>query len=155
NYQLSIINYQLSIINYQLLIVDCLCYSIWLFKYRTLENTYMFGMNSIKEMQVQELFELLSNSSDEGSQDKFRLLDVRTPAEVARGKIADCENVPLHLVPLKVEEFKEDRKLIIYCQTGARSAQACAFLASKGINNVFNVRGGIVAWAQSGFPVSM
>jgi rhodanese-related sulfurtransferase len=115
----------------------------------------MFGMRDIKEMDVQELNELISDSSHPEVQPNFKFLDVRTPAEVARGKIAGCENIPLHLIPLKVTEFKADEKIIIYCQTGARSAQACAFLASKGIENAINVRGGIVAWARMGYPISL
>ncbi len=115
----------------------------------------MFGMQGIKEMDVQELFELLNNPVDEQGDSNFRFLDVRTPAEVARGKIEGGENMPLHIVPLKIDELKGDDKVIIYCQTGARSAQACAFLASKGIENAINVRGGIVAWAQSGYPISV
>ena len=114
----------------------------------------MLGMHNITEMDVQELNELLNTSSTAESLSKFKFLDVRTPAEVARGKIAGCENIPLHLIPLKVAEFEADEKIIIYCQTGARSAQACAFLASKGIENAINVRGGIVAWAQMGFAIS-
>lgn len=114
----------------------------------------MLGTQNIKEMEVQELFELLKDSSDDEQKSPFRFLDVRTPVEVARGKIEGCENIPLHLIPLKVEEFKADEKLVIYCQSGARSAQACAFLASKGIENAINVRGGILAWAQSGYPIS-
>jgi len=114
----------------------------------------MFGMRNINEMDVQELNELLNDSTHSENQSKFKFLDVRTPAEVARGKIAGCENVPLHLIPLKVSEYETDEKIIIYCQTGARSAQACAFLASKGIENAINVRGGIVAWARMGYPIS-
>lgn len=111
-------------------------------------------MRDIQEMDVQELYELLNDSSHSGNQPDFKFLDVRTPAEVARGKIAGCENIPLHLIPLKVTEFKADEKIIIYCQTGARSSQACAFLVSKGIENAINIRGGIVAWARMGYPIS-
>lgn len=114
----------------------------------------MFGMHNINEMDVQELNEFLNDSSAADVQSPFKFLDVRTPAEVARGKIEGCENIPLHLIPLKVAEFKADEKIIIYCQTGARSAQACAFLASKGIENAVNVRGGIVAWARMGYSIS-
>jgi rhodanese-related sulfurtransferase len=111
----------------------------------------MMGMPNIQEMDAQELYDLLQEEDSESK--KFKFIDVRTPAEVARGKIAGCENIPLHLIPLKVDEFKADEKIVIYCQTGARSGQACAFLSSKGITNAINVRGGIVSWAQMGFPI--
>ena len=108
----------------------------------------MSGMSNIKEMDAQELHKLLQQENN------FRFIDVRTPAEVARGKIEGCENIPLHLIPLKITEFDADEKIVIYCQTGARSGQACAYLSSKGISNAINVRGGIVSWAQMGFPIS-
>ena len=99
-------------------------------------------------------YSVIAGSLPAGMQVTSTGLLTGTPAEVARGKIAGCENIPLHLIPLKVAEFKADEKIVIYCQTGARSAQACAFLASKGINGSINVRGGIVAWAQMGYPIS-
>ena len=106
-------------------------------------------MYGIKEIDVSELSQQLENAPE-----KFKLIDVRTPAEVARGKIAGSENLPLHVIPLKVDDFSNDEKIIFYCQTGARSAQACAFMTSKGIDNVYNLRGGIVTWAQMGLPIA-
>jgi rhodanese-related sulfurtransferase len=38
------------------------------------------------------------------------------------------------------------------CRSGARSAQACMFLQQQGFSNVFNLRGGMIAWVQGGFP---
>ncbi|WP_018953008.1 rhodanese-like domain-containing protein [Thioalkalivibrio sulfidiphilus] len=84
----------------------------------------------------------------------FRLLDVRTPAETARGVIPGAEALPLHLLPLRVQELGGDTPLVIYCQSGARSAQACAFLAQHGLDEVYNLRGGIMGWAGSGLPLA-
>ncbi len=107
----------------------------------------MFG---IKEVDAAELSHMLEDLSG-----NIKLIDVRTPAEVARGKISGAENLPLHVIPLKVEELSSDEKIIFYCQTGARSAQACAFMTSKGVENVYNLRGGIVTWARMGLPIAM
>ena len=113
----------------------------------------MFGMSNINEMDVSELNELLATSPEQ-LPEGILLLDVRTTAEYSRGYIANSSNVPLHLIPLKISEFKEVDKVIIYCQTGARSAQACAYLAQNGVDNAYNIRGGIVTWAQMGFQIS-
>lgn len=107
-------------------------------------------MYGIKEIDVSELSQQLENLPD-----NVKLIDVRTPAEVARGKITGSENLPLHVIPLKVDDFNNDDTIIFYCQTGARSAQACAFMASKGVDNVYNLRGGIVTWAQMGLPIAV
>lgn len=85
----------------------------------------------------------------------FRLIDVRTPAEIARGGIGGAEPLPLHLIPLRLSELTgADGKLVFYCQSGARSAQACAFLAQHGVSEVYNLQGGIMAWAGSGRPLA-
>jgi rhodanese-related sulfurtransferase len=107
-------------------------------------------MYGIKEIDVNELSKQLENLPE-----NVKLIDVRTPAEVARGKISGSENLPLHVIPLKVDEFNNDDTIIFYCQTGARSAQACAFMTSKGVDNVYNLRGGIVTWAQMGLPIAV
>ena len=112
----------------------------------------MFG---IKEIDAAELSKTLENLSDNVLPEKLKLIDVRTPAEVARGKISGAENLPLHVIPQKVEELSGDDKIIFYCQTGARSAQACAFMTSKGVDNVYNLSGGIVTWAQMGLPIAV
>ncbi len=106
-------------------------------------------MYGIKEIDAAELSKQLENLPD-----NIKLIDVRTPAEVARGRISGSENLPLHVIPLKIDELDTDDTIIFYCQTGARSAQACAFMTSKGVENVYNLRGGIVTWAQMGLPVA-
>jgi rhodanese-related sulfurtransferase len=82
--------------------------------------------------------------------ERFRLVDVRTPAEMSRGVIDGAELLPLHLVPVRAAEFSAGERVVFYCQSGARSAQACAFMAQRGLEDVYNLRGGIVAWAASG-----
>jgi len=82
------------------------------------------------------------------------LLDVRTDPEVARGFIAGAKHVPLNQLPGRYEELDPQAPLVVYCQSGARSAQACAWLAEHGFTQVRNLQGGIVAWARAGLPVS-
>jgi rhodanese-related sulfurtransferase len=103
----------------------------------------MFGFNELDALQLQGLLQ----KQDEM---KLVLLDVRTPAEAARGGIRGARNVPLHLLPVAGQELDNDASLILYCHSGARSAQGCAFLMTRGYSNVYNLRGGILGWAQSG-----
>jgi rhodanese-related sulfurtransferase len=82
------------------------------------------------------------------------LLDVRTDPEVARGLIAGAKHVPLNQLPGRYEELDPQALLVVYCQSGARSAQACAWLAEHGFTQVHNLQGGIVAWTRAGLPLS-
>jgi rhodanese-related sulfurtransferase len=50
-------------------------------------------------------------------------------------------------------EFDPDRRLILYCSTGERSAMAAATLRSMGYRDVRVLDGGIEAWKRDGLPV--
>lgn len=82
------------------------------------------------------------------------LLDVRTDAEVARGIIAGAKHIPLNMIPARYSELEPQAVTVIYCASGARSAQACAWLADKGFTSVHNLQGGIVGWQRSGLPIA-
>ncbi len=103
-------------------------------------------MLGFKEVDALQLHGLLQ-TQDEKS---LVLLDVRSPAEAARGGIRGARNVPLHLLPVVDQDLDNDASLILYCHSGARSAQGCAFLMTRGYSKVYNLRGGILGWAQSG-----
>ncbi len=101
-----------------------------------------------RELEADELAAWLSRGEN------VRLIDVRTPAEVARGVIPEAENLPLHLIPLQVDDLPDAPKVVFYCRSGARSAQACVYMNTRGCEEVYNLRGGIIAWLRSGLPVT-
>jgi rhodanese-related sulfurtransferase len=82
------------------------------------------------------------------------LIDVRTGAEVARGVIAGARHVELQTLPQRLNELPKDQTLVVYCQSGGRSAQAANFLAGQGFGPVYNLAGGILAWQREGEPLS-
>lgn len=82
----------------------------------------------------------------------LRVIDVRQMQEIAGGTVPKAEPLPLHTLPAKVHELSRDEKLVMVCRSGARSAQACLFLQQQGFSNVYNLRGGMMAWVQGGFP---
>lgn len=104
-------------------------------------------MSSYKDITVTELQKLLQSKPP-------RLLDVRTDAEIARGKIPHGDSLPLHLIPLRLNELDKNATTVFYCQMGGRSAQAAAFAAANGLTDVYNLQGGITAWAHAGLPIT-
>lgn len=106
-------------------------------------------MFNFREIEIFDVKRLLDESAK-----PVQLIDVRSPMEVASGAIPGATNIPLHLLPMSVEKIPNDSEVIIYCRTGARSAQACAYLTSLGKGNVYNLRGGIMAWLQGGLAVA-
>lgn len=102
-------------------------------------------MIGYKEIEASDLQSMLNSS-------KVQLVDVRNDDEVARGIIAGASHIPLALLPLKYESLSGDDALVFYCHSGMRSAQAAAFIVNKGRNNVYNLRGGVIAWGKAGLP---
>lgn len=82
------------------------------------------------------------------------LLDVRTDAEVARGFIEGAKHIPLNTLPARLGELDPQAILVVYCQSGARSAQACAWLAEHGFGRLHNLHGGLAAWGRAGLPIA-
>lgn len=105
----------------------------------------MFG---IEEIDAAGLSDLINDDGQE-----LLLVDVRSPAEMAQGMLPEAAAVPMHLVPLKLEEWRNHKKIVFYCRTGARSGQVCAFLQQQGLGNAINLRGGIVDWFRNGLPI--
>ena len=72
-------------------------------------------------------------------------LDVRNADEFANGHIDGAVFMPLHIVPLRTSELARSETYFVICQSGARSAQATAYLAGQGYD-VRSVEGGMNAW---------
>jgi rhodanese-related sulfurtransferase len=104
----------------------------------------MFGVKELDVNTLQAYF-------DEGK--KVRLLDVRGIGEMAQGMIPNAEKLPLHTLPARLNEIGNDELTVLYCRSGARSAQGVGYMAQQGFENVYNLRGGIIAWAQNGMPL--
>jgi rhodanese-related sulfurtransferase len=81
------------------------------------------------------------------------LVDVRTDAEVARGMIEGATHIVLPTLPGRVDALPFDQAVVFYCQSGARSAQACHWFAGQGGKQVYNLQGGILAWLREGYPL--
>lgn len=78
------------------------------------------------------------------------LLDVRTPAEHKQEHIAKSLSVPLSDLNGQLSKLPE-KPLIVYCQSGMRSAQAARLLMREG-KQVYNLTGGILQWKQARQP---
>ncbi len=80
-------------------------------------------------------------------------IDVRNADEFERGHIGGATFVPLPIVPLRTSELSRSETYYVVCESGGRSAQACAYLAQHGFD-VRSVSGGMAAWRAAGMPVA-
>lgn len=80
------------------------------------------------------------------------VIDVREPVEYAQGHVPGAAPMPLMSVTQRADELPTDRPVYLVCAVGARSAQAAAFLQTRGVDAV-NVDGGTRDWVAAGYPV--
>ncbi len=75
------------------------------------------------------------------------VLDVREPHE---RDICHLEGhlIPLAEIPKRLDEISGEGDIVVYCRTGIRSAAAVRYLKHEGFRRVWNLRGGILAWAD-------
>jgi sulfur-carrier protein adenylyltransferase/sulfurtransferase len=97
-------------------------------------------MNTLKEVTVQELKIAID------SNDNIQLIDVREGYERQQAHIGG-EHIPLAQVPLQLTQIETEKKVIVYCRSGIRSANIIQWLEHQhGLTNLYNLKGGILAW---------
>ncbi len=84
--------------------------------------------------------------------DRVTLIDVREPSEFAGERLAEARRVSLSKFDVDQIPLTGDRQLVLYCQTGNRSAQAAQHLFAAGFEQVAHLEGGLEAWKQAGYP---
>jgi phage shock protein E len=71
-----------------------------------------------------------------------KIIDVRSPGEFADESYPGAVNIPLNILSAKLDELgPKDRPIILYCASGARSAQAARILKQAGYAEVLNAGG--------------
>lgn len=101
----------------------------------------------IKEITPKQAIEAVANGSV--------FFDVREDYEIAEiaYDIKNKKEIPLGEIQMRLNEFPKDKNIIVGCRSGKRSMQACMFLKMNGYENVQNLQGGILGWAEGGNPV--
>jgi rhodanese-related sulfurtransferase len=83
-----------------------------------------------------------------------RLVDVRTAGEVSAGTINGALHMELSTLPSRLDELDRDAPIVVICHSGARSAQACGYLAQRGFGRACNLAGGVAGWVSAGLPLN-
>lgn len=80
------------------------------------------------------------------------LIDVRTPSEFASGYIDGAINIPVDQIANRLSEIPSDIPIVVYCQSGNRSATAARTLVENGYEQVYDM-GGVIGWTNAGYPL--
>jgi rhodanese-related sulfurtransferase len=94
----------------------------------------------MNEITVTQLAQWIEEKKD------FQLIDVRETFEYEMSNLEGL-NIPLAGVLLEADKISKDKPVVIQCRSGARSAAALLQLENIGYTNLFNLKGGILAWA--------
>jgi len=95
----------------------------------------------MKEISVQELKEKMDNKED------FQLIDVREDFEYEVSNLGGVL-IPLGGILIEADKIAKDKPVIVQCRSGKRSAAAIMQLEQRGYTNLYNLTGGILAWAN-------
>lgn len=117
-------------------IVFCLC----LMTVFSCKKTSGKTLGNASEIQISEAKKLLNKD--------VVFLDVRTPEEIAEGKVDNCLTIDFNDAGFEkaILELDKTNDYIVYCRSGNRSGKAVKFMQENGFENVKNLIGGYSAW---------
>jgi adenylyltransferase/sulfurtransferase len=104
----------------------------------------VFAGNDIPTITVHELKAKMDRK------EPFVLVDVREPHELAISQIPGHKLIPLGELPSRLNELNPKDEIILVCRTGNRGVRAFQILQKAGFKRVFNLQGGVNAWAEMG-----
>lgn len=97
----------------------------------------------VEEIEPEELAPLLRDPES-----SLLLLDVREDDEREVARIEPSMHIPMNEVPTHIADLPRDKRIIVYCHHGGRSAMVAGYLEAQGFDRVTNLTGGIDAWSM-------
>ena len=84
------------------------------------------------------------------------VIDVRSAADFAAGHIVNAVNIPMNGFKnqMAVLGKYKGKPIIVNCRSGGQSGAACEHLRKQGFEEVYNLKGGILAWQAANLPLS-
>lgn len=76
------------------------------------------------------------------------ILDVREPWELKVCALPNCAHIPMGQIPSRLTELDPQAELVVVCHHGIRSQQVANYLERRGFGRIYNLRGGVDAWAR-------
>jgi len=96
----------------------------------------------MKTISVQDL------KAKQDRNDTFQLIDVREGYEVEICAISGSIHIPMGEVPTRLDQINKGGDVVVHCRSGKRSAAVVNHLMENGYEQVYNLTGGILAWAE-------
>ena len=97
-----------------------------------------------EDIDIAKAKKIMSQSKD------YVLIDVRTPGEIANGKIGNALEMDIKSSDFKskLSKLDRDKQYIVYCHVGGRSSNAVAMMKDMGFKQVYNLLPGYKGWSK-------
>jgi len=84
-----------------------------------------------------------------------RIIDVRSPEEMAEGYLINAINIDYKndIFKDEISKLDKNRTYLLYCKTGIRSGDAASIMRAAGFTHLYSLDGGIDAWKELGKPI--
>ncbi len=131
----------------------------------TQQNVLLVGgfLGLLTMLIVTEIKRATRNYQEISTNDAVRLmndeealvLDVRETKDVKNGVLSGAINIPLKDLEKRITELSKhkEKQVLVYCDVGMRSGQACQHLKKAGFENISVLRGGASAWVGDNLPL--
>lgn len=110
----------------------------------------MFNLFGNTTEKFQHIFcdELQNLISDDQKSENYEIIDCRTPGEYHSGHIPGAKLIDL-MDPAfreRIETLDKSKTYYVYCRSGSRSMTACRLMGDAGIEDLHNVKFGLMGW---------
>ena len=102
------------------------------------------------DISVEKARDMIQKNRDN---ERFVVLDVRTPREYRRGHISGAVLLDIRAAAFKTDlgQLERENTYLVHCARGGRSAKATALMKQLGFKKVHHMPGGMNAWQAKGF----
>jgi hydroxyacylglutathione hydrolase len=88
---------------------------------------------------------------DKIDNEDWTVLDVRSIEEYESGHIEGSINIYTGLLPENLDKIPRDKPIAVICKSGTRSGFGASILKRHGLNNLYNVMGGMTSWKNANY----
>jgi rhodanese-related sulfurtransferase len=89
---------------------------------------------------------------EDSSREAPVFIDVREAWEHEHVNVEQALHMPMQMIPARLAELDPQRPHVLMCHHGMRSYRVAEFLEDKGFDRLYNLSGGIDAWAEDVAP---
>jgi thioredoxin len=116
----------------------------------TISSCSSTGTGKLSTIDPKDFFDKLNATQ------KAQLIDVRAPEEFQEGSIANAINIDWNGSDFvnQLASLDKNAPVFIYCLSGGRSAEASQALLDNGFQEVYELKGGFMAWNNAGLPLA-